>query len=461
MKKHPIKALLMMLVFMLLIFSKKDVNAANLGISQNDILGTWEGHYTGNNGSTTIERKLNINIQTYNDKSSVGKFSGIASVDDNKNGNYYFEGTVEKNSNGKIVFKFKGKTWRNNPNNFGFPAFEGTFGSSRKLIVGTCDGDSDKTFDLEHKSTQVIKSEVPASQVAEYWTGEYDGYSGNVVVRRNLKMHKVSIQNGEIQGVMRFLPSSKADASYGATGRYYFKGTYDEKLATFKIQGYEWIEYPAGDSSVSNWTFVKLNGYIDTTTMTIIGSSENGMWGMRVSNAAEFETTPNYREDGTFTDKTGTYYTYITGTAAYKAPKSYTSTVTIPETITMYYQAYDVVSISNKAFANNNNIRKVDGGKNLKSIGDKAFYKAKNLSEVDFSTAQIKKIGKKAFYGCKSLKTIKVNGDALKKMSSQSFKGVKGSKVYIYAKNKKTYNKVVKAFKKSGIKKAKYKFVKH
>ncbi|WP_026498630.1 leucine-rich repeat protein [Butyrivibrio sp. WCD2001] len=454
--KKSLKALLLTVVCLFLVFSKGSVNAANstISVTDKDMLGTWTGTYTGTNSGTKIDRKITLNVNRY---SKNGKFSGTASIDDNRNGNYYFEGSID--SEGEI--RFEGEKWRHNPSNFGFGTFVGTFGDSKKTISGTMDGATDRPFTISHTSANYVETAVPATKVAEYWTGEYDGSSGSTVVRRNLKTHITHLAGGKIQGVNRLLPSSKADSQYGATAKYYFKGTYDEALATFNIQGYEWIEYPASEDGVSNWSFVELTGFIDPATGTIIGSTDNGIWSMRISNAAEFEYTPDYREDAVFESGETTYYTYANGTSDVKTCKSYTTTLTIPDTIEMYHQQYAVIGIFKKAFYKNTSIRKVDGGHNLGSIGEKAFYKAKNLREVDFANAPISKIDKRAFYGCSNLKTVSINGDTLSKVGAKAFTGVKNAKVYVHAKDKKTFNKAVKRLKKAGMKKSKYKFVKH
>ncbi|WP_026527101.1 leucine-rich repeat protein [Butyrivibrio sp. VCD2006] len=69
-------------------------------------------------------------------------------------------------------------------------------------------------------------------------------------------------------------------------------------------------------------------------------------------------------------------------------------------------------------------------------------------------------IGSKAFKNCKKLKSIIV-GKNVSKLNKNAFKGLKdGTKITLTAKNKKTYNKLVKKYKKAGAKKAKFKFKK-
>lgn len=147
--------------------------------------------------------------------------------------------------------------------------------------------------------------------------------------------------------------------------------------------------------------------------------------------------------------------------------------------------AYKVTKVADNAFAGNTNITVVTLGTNvteiganafknctkltdiitqneqLTTIGASAFAGAKALTELDFSESNLKTIDASAFSGCKKLKTIKLNGNKLTKVGKNAFKNVKkNAKITIYAKNKKTYNKVVKLIKKSGAKKVKYAYKK-
>lgn len=100
-------------------------------------------------------------------------------------------------------------------------------------------------------------------------------------------------------------------------------------------------------------------------------------------------------------------------------------TVTIPDSITMDGVTYKVTEVAVNAFKGNNNITKVVMGKNIKKIGDKAFYQCKKLKSVTIGT-NVTSIGNKAFYKCKSLKTITIKTSKLtkKKVGKQAFKGI-------------------------------------
>lgn len=71
--------------------------------------------------------------------------------------------------------------------------------------------------------------------------------------------------------------------------------------------------------------------------------------------------------------------------------------VTIPSSIKINGKSYSVVYISKKAFAKKNNIKQLIIGKNVKSIGDKAFSGCTKLQKVTFKGDKTKKIGKQAF----------------------------------------------------------------
>lgn len=146
---------------------------------------------------------------------------------------------------------------------------------------------------------------------------------------------------------------------------------------------------------------------------------------------------------------------------------------------------YTVTKVADGAFANNKKLTDVTIGANVTTIGADAFKNctklseviiqddsvttvgagafsgAKALTEIDFSECKLQAIDKNAFSGCKKLKDIKLNGNKLIKVGKNAFKNVKkNAKFTIYAKNKKTYKKVVKLIKKSGAKKVKFTYKK-
>ena len=121
-----------------------------------------------------------------------------------------------------------------------------------------------------------------------------------------------------------------------------------------------------------------------------------------------------------------------------------------------------VTKIDKNSFAGCTKLKKVtSSGSAVTSIGESAFKGDKALTSVDFSKSKVKTIGKNAFNGDKKLNTIKLNGNAITKVGKGAFKNIKKkATITIYAKDKKTYNKVVKLIKKSGTSSVKYKYKK-
>ena len=81
--------------------------------------------------------------------------------------------------------------------------------------------------------------------------------------------------------------------------------------------------------------------------------------------------------------------------------------ITIPDTVTVAEQSYDVVGIGDSVFAGtagddthaNTTLKSVKLGANIESIGDRAFIYCTGLTTVDFSEAtSLKSIGNSAFY---------------------------------------------------------------
>lgn len=102
------------------------------------------------------------------------------------------------------------------------------------------------------------------------------------------------------------------------------------------------------------------------------------------------------------TDETARTVAYA-GTSKKKAAK-----VSVPETVTINNKVYKVTSISNKAFKNNKKLKTVVIGKNVTSIGKKAFYGCKNLKKITVKSKNLKKVGAKALKGINKKATIKV-----------------------------------------------------
>lgn len=112
------------------------------------------------------------------------------------------------------------------------------------------------------------------------------------------------------------------------------------------------------------------------------------------------------------------------GTVAYSGDNNTeTTTVKVPDTVTIDGKKYQVTEVKAGAFANNKKLKKITIGKNVTKIGDKAFYKCTNLTSIVIPS-KVTKIGKNAFYGCKKLKKITIKSKKLKSVGNNAIKGI-------------------------------------
>ena len=95
-------------------------------------------------------------------------------------------------------------------------------------------------------------------------------------------------------------------------------------------------------------------------------------------------------------------FTVKNGSATLKNPKSKTLTkLTIPATIKVNGKTVPVTAIAKNAFKGMDKLTTVTIGKNVKSIGAKAFYGCKKLKKITIKSTKLTKktIGSKAFTG--------------------------------------------------------------
>ena len=118
-----------------------------------------------------------------------------------------------------------------------------------------------------------------------------------------------------------------------------------------------------------------------------------------------------------------------------KLLKKTVKTVTIPATVTIDGYTFKVTAVANNVFKNASRLKSVVIGANVKSIGKSSFYKCKKLATITFKGIKASGVGKNAFKSGKSKVTVKVP----KKMKKSQL------------------NKLKKALKKAGVKKASYK----
>lgn len=84
------------------------------------------------------------------------------------------------------------------------------------------------------------------------------------------------------------------------------------------------------------------------------------------------------------------------GTVAFAVAKS-GKTVKVPDTVTISGVKYKVTSIKANAFKGKKTLKSVTIGKNVKTIGKKAFYGCKKLTKVTVNSKVLKSVGAKAF----------------------------------------------------------------
>lgn len=84
------------------------------------------------------------------------------------------------------------------------------------------------------------------------------------------------------------------------------------------------------------------------------------------------------------------------------------STVAVPDAIDINHVSCKVTIIFAKAFQKNNKVKNLVIGKNVKTIGKKAFYNCKKLNKVTINSVVLQKVGKQAIKGIHKKAVIKV-----------------------------------------------------
>lgn len=98
-----------------------------------------------------------------------------------------------------------------------------------------------------------------------------------------------------------------------------------------------------------------------------------------------------------------------TGKVTLKAPNKKTLTkATVPATVKIKGENYQVTAIDKNAFKNNKQLKSVTIGKYVTKIGANAFYGCKKLKTVSIKSTKLKSVGKSAFKGIVKSVTVKV-----------------------------------------------------
>lgn len=103
-------------------------------------------------------------------------------------------------------------------------------------------------------------------------------------------------------------------------------------------------------------------------------------------------------------------------------------TVAIPSTVTYKKVKFKVVEIGKRAFKEKNSIKKLIIGSNVKIVRQGAFYKCKNLKNIQINSKVISKAEKNAFKKIHKSAIIKVK-KSMKKKYTSTFRKVKDSSV--------------------------------
>ncbi len=120
------------------------------------------------------------------------------------------------------------------------------------------------------------------------------------------------------------------------------------------------------------------------------------------------------------------------------------TSVTIPDSITVAGNKYQVTAIADNAFKNNAKIKKIKIGTNISVIGKGAFSGCKNLKSV-IIPQKVENIGAKAFYKCKSLKSVQIKSKIISRIGKMAFSKIsKNAKIAVPKSKRKDYKKFLK-----------------
>lgn len=112
---------------------------------------------------------------------------------------------------------------------------------------------------------------------------------------------------------------------------------------------------------------------------------------------------------GNFNYKVTTVANGKTGKAVLTAPVKKTLTkATVPATVKIKNETYQVTAIEKNAFKNNKKLKSVTIGKNVTKIGANAFYGCQKLKTVSVKSTKLESVGKGAFSGIEKSAIIKV-----------------------------------------------------
>lgn len=285
------------LIFIMGMQSFTTVYAANTSAASGYI-GIWEGSFVSNIAGSGITRKIRVEI----DHAADYKLEGIATIIENDGkeiGMFYLSGSYSRDHS----FYFASKEWIFNVKDCSAVNFEGTMAKTADSMRGIVNSKISHTFQLTKTADLPSFGSIELNTVPKKWMGKYDGYSGDVIVRRDLEIKLYYIgEDGTIEGIAYITPAQEEHDWYDTTGSYFFKGKIDTSRGVIKMKGYDWLEYPASKET-SDWDFADFGGIIrKDEKFSIHGGTGNGIWFME---AVEEDGTDD-KEDGTDDKEDGT-----------------------------------------------------------------------------------------------------------------------------------------------------------
>lgn len=338
------------------------------------------------------------------------------------------------------ALKSDGSLWMWGSNNGGALGNSTAQGSAPwKLMDGV------KQISLGHKHSGALKTDGSLYM----WGDNGDGQIGDNRAERPVVKEPKKIMDGVAQFSLGQWASGivKTDGSLWMCG-YNTYISFSKDVPTKIADGATFVEL--GDthnamlkSDGSLWTWgagwrgqlgdgvVKLSGHpVETPTKISIGVPPNTNNSGNTNNSNNSSSNNGTTSAGTGASKAvpGKSSTYTDQKITYKVTKSDAkngtvaltkydkkkTSVVIPATVNINGYTFKVTQISGKAFYKNKKLKKVTIGKNITSIGAKAFQGCTSLKSIQIKSTSLKKVGGKALSGIHKKATIKVPSKKLK-----------------------------------------------
>lgn len=156
----------------------------------------------------------------------------------------------------------------------------------------------------------------------------------------------------------------------------------------------------------------------ETPAATKTPSNVNQIEKEQLPNSSVSEKTTELKKNQKVTVGKNTYIVTNTGknaTVKLISTKSKSAAFTVPATIKVKGVTYKVTAIKANVFKNNKKITSVVISKNIKAIGKKAFYGAKNLKKITIKSQSLTTIKAKSLKGISSKVIIKLPSGLTKK----------------------------------------------